>query len=291
MTLSLGDVTLCAVDSVNVGLAARALRISMGHCEFAEAIHFSHVPVPGPFRCVLIDRIASTTEYSRFVFKRLPDYVHTPYALIVQWDGYVVDPSAWRPAFREYDYIGAKWPHVTDGMAVGNGGFSLCSQRFMRAMTEARFPLDEAVASDWLVCRTYRPALERDFGVRFAPVEVADGFSYETGKPTQPTFGFHGMGHIVRHTGDGEMLEVIKAVDPYVLPTAHCVFLLMTCAELERHVPLRALYRRMKDHLGGELMFERLKAIAGDDRIALRLAALGESLLATPDAARVVVVP
>jgi hypothetical protein len=131
-------VTLCAVDSAKVSLTARAVRLSMPQCDFADAILFSHAPAAGPFRTVEIGRLDSTPGYSTFVFKQLPALVATPYFLIVQWDGYVVDPTAWRSEFREYDHIGARWPHVTSGVRwqrrllapfakihVGAGGASL----------------------------------------------------------------------------------------------------------------------------------------------------------------------
>lgn len=277
MRLPLPDVTICAVDSANVALTARALGLSMERCAFGDAILFTDAPLAGPFRSVTIRPVASTAEYSRFVFKQLPEYIRTTYALIVQWDGYVIDQSAWQPAFLDYDYVGAKWPQVTDGMSVGNGGFSLRSQRFMQAMARARFPLDDTVASDWLVCRTYRPLLERDHSVRFAPATVADMFSHETGMALQPVFGFHGMGHLARYCDDEGLLQVIGGVDPYVLSTTHCLLLLLDCAEQERYVPLDALYRRLADHLGRDLVLERLKAIAGDGP-AIRIAAISEGL-------------
>jgi len=274
MTLALPDVTICAVDSVNVALTARALRLSMERCDFGDAILFTHAPTAGPFRSVAIRPVSSTAEYSRFVFKQLPDHIRTSRVLIVQWDGHVTDPSAWRPEFLNYDYIGAKWPQVTDGMSVGNGGFSLRSHRFMQAMALDRFPLDDLVPSDWLVCRSYRPSLESEWGVRFAPAAVADTFSHETGSALQPTFGFHGMGHLERYCDDDALLDIIRGVDPYVLSTTHCLLLLLACADQERRLPFAVLYRRLDDHLGRDLLLERLRAIAGDCALT-RVAGMG----------------
>src|SRR5205085_391058 len=126
---------------------------------------FSHVPADGAFRVIEIDRIDSTFAYSQFVFKDLPRVVETPFALMVQWDGYVIDANAWSENFRDFDYIGARWPFISDGMAVGNGGFSLRSRKFMSALMEPRFPIGDSGNSDWLVCRSYRPQLEGDFGI------------------------------------------------------------------------------------------------------------------------------
>lgn len=43
--------------------------------------------------------------------------------LIMQWDGFVSDPAAWRPEFFEYDYIGPRWPWNEEPHNVGNGVF------------------------------------------------------------------------------------------------------------------------------------------------------------------------
>jgi uncharacterized protein DUF5672 len=261
-------VTLCAADSANVSLTARALRISMAQCDFADAILFSHAPVAGPFRTVEIGKLASTAAYSTFVFKELPALVETPFVLIVQWDGYVVDPSAWRSDFREYDYIGARWPEAIDGQSVGNGGFSLRSRKFMAALAEPRFMLDETVNSDVQVCRTLRPLLERDFGIRFATEEVADRFSYENIDPLAPTFGFHAMGNMWRHVDDAEMVRLIHDLSPYVTRTVHCTMLLRMYFAEKRLDPLRALFGKMKAHLGSDAIRELIVQQTGDDALA-----------------------
>ena len=85
--ISLPGITICAADSEQPSLAGRALAASVSHCDFAEAILFTDVPVEGPFRTVHIDRLASREDYSRFILKELPGYITTPFALVVQWDG------------------------------------------------------------------------------------------------------------------------------------------------------------------------------------------------------------
>jgi hypothetical protein len=250
----------------------------MAQCDFADAILFSHAPVAGPFRAVEIDRLESTAAYSNFVFKRLPALVETPYVLIVQWDGYVVDPSAWRPVFRDYDYIGARWPRVRGRMSVGNGGFSLRSRKFMEALSDPRFTLDENVNSDWFVCRTLRPALERDHGICFATPRVADRFSYESIEPRKPSFGFHGMGNMWRHVDDAEMVRLVGEVSPYVLRTEQCGRLLAAYFLRDRLDPLRALYGRMSDHLEAEDIQRLIARVTGSNELARECVRLCEKL-------------
>ena len=45
--------------------------------------------------------IESRDAYSNFVLKRLLPFVDTEHVLLVQWDGYVVNPGAWDPAFLD----------------------------------------------------------------------------------------------------------------------------------------------------------------------------------------------
>jgi len=71
MKLDLSDVTLCAADSANLALTARALHLSMDRCKFAEAVLFSHERLDGDFRTVVVpkfDRIG----YQAFRIKPPP---------------------------------------------------------------------------------------------------------------------------------------------------------------------------------------------------------------------------
>jgi Protein of unknown function (DUF5672) len=285
MKLDLSDVTICAVDSVNVGPAAGALNQSVAQCRFADAMLFSHQPADGSFRTIKTDRIGSTGAYSDFVFKHLPKMIETPFVLMVQWDGYVINSNAWSPGFRDYDYIGARWPFVTDGMTVGNGGFSLRSRRFMSAMMDARFPMHEGENADWLVCRAYRPQLESDFGIRFAPESIADRFSYETvaaGELTKhrpPTFGFHGMGNMWRYVDDADMIAFIDRLSPYVFQTHQCANLVMTYFLLGRFEVFVALYASMKAHAGSAAVLGMLQTVVSESDAARRCVALGDRLM------------
>ena len=134
----LTDVTICAIDSVNVPATVAALDRSIRSCRFGDAILFSHEAVQGPFQSIKIDRVGSTAAYSEFLYRHLPRLIETPFVLVVQWDGYVIDPAAWAPDFRRYDYIGAPWPFVSDDFSVGNGGFSWQSPMATRSAAALR---------------------------------------------------------------------------------------------------------------------------------------------------------
>jgi Protein of unknown function (DUF5672) len=179
--LRLPDVTLVGIDT-------RPERLEHPLAECTREIEFGHV-------CLISDApIRSAKEYSRWVCTELYRHVATSHLLLFQWDGYVKNPRAWSDAWLQYDYIGAPWWH-DDGMNVGNGGFSLRSRRLMEIV--ATDPaIREYHPEDVKICRRYRPYLESEHGVRFAPEEVARRFSLEGHKQPSRThtteFGFHG---------------------------------------------------------------------------------------------------
>jgi hypothetical protein len=179
--LRLPDVTLVGIDN-------RPGRLTDPLEQCTKAIEF------GCVRLVTDVPIRTDKDYSRWVCTELYKHVPTSHLLIFQWDGYVKNAKAWTDEWLQYDYIGAPWWH-TDGMNVGNGGFSLRSRRLMEIVAT-----DPAIADyhpeDVQICRHYRPYLEREHGIRFAPEDVARRFSIEGYKQPNRThtteFGFHG---------------------------------------------------------------------------------------------------
>jgi hypothetical protein len=185
--------TLACVDCRNHELAIVALRRSMAQCRFERVRFFTDRPfaLPG-IETVVIPDIGSIGDYSRFMVKELADRIETDFALVVQYDGYVLNGRRWRAEFLEHDYIGAPWSRG----GVGNGGFSLRSRKLMQALRDPR--IAELVPEDVAICETYRGLLESEYGIRFAPVALAAQFSFETLPPPAPTLGFHGIAHQVR---------------------------------------------------------------------------------------------
>ena len=213
---TLPDVTLLAVTDVALSATARALTLSQRGLRFGEALFLSDRPPPpgtaAEWRA--IPRIGSRLEYSRFMLRDLAAQIATRHVLCIQWDGYVLDPSNWDPAFLDYDYIGAPWPHFADGMRVGNGGFSLRSRRLVDAC--ANLPISDE-PEDVAICRTHRQFLEERFGLRFAPEELARRFAYERMAPTGKEFGFHGALNMVDLAPSRELVPLFAGLDPGLL--------------------------------------------------------------------------
>lgn len=182
--INLPNVTLFAIDRHDKPGITRAVDIC------AKDIHFGRV--------VLItehDMFEGREQYSKFMIQRLSSFVKTDHVLTVHSDGYIQNPSAWDDSWLEYDYIGAPWPWYKEHM-VGNGGFSLRSKKLLDIL--ARTDLTEFHPEDQIICQNLRPWLEKEFGIKFAPYEVARKFSIE-GYGLAPQlniydgeFGFHG---------------------------------------------------------------------------------------------------
>ncbi len=199
--LHLPQVTLVCVDTLNVAAGYFAIQNCMEYAQFGAVKYFSLFPGGntdiGQVECIDIVPLKGKEDYSRFVFFSLDQFIETEFVMICQHDGYVVNPSAWRPEFLQYDYIGAPWWR-DEQYNVGNGGFSLRSTRLMSKVAVLG-PLMYGDASkfhpeDDMICRKYRKALELE-GFKFAPEDLAARFSWES-NPKYPhyngAFGFHG---------------------------------------------------------------------------------------------------
>ncbi len=212
--LDLPNVTLCSVETRTPGLAARAMAHSMRGARFADAVLFTdgdvgQLATPG-VRPVRVGAISTMEEYSRFILHELASHLATDFVLVVQWDGFVLDPGAWRAAFLDYDFIGAPWHWMPPHLAVGNGGFSLRSRRLLHAMRDPDMVIHHP--EDVCIGQTNRQRLEQRHQIRFAPVELASTFSYETLDPPSRTFGFHGTNNLANALGPAEMIEWASAM-------------------------------------------------------------------------------
>lgn len=211
--LALPQVTLCAASSVNVAATLRALEASMAGIDFAACLFFTDAPVvpdhPG-ITVIPIPRLTSAADYSRFLLFGLVDHISTSHCLIVQWDGHVIDPARWQPAFLDQDYIGASWPQFGDGHDVGNGGFSLRSLRLMQLCQSV--PFQRVHPEDLAIGRWHRDWLE-DQGMRFAPRALADAFSAERAGDPATSFGYHGVWHMPRVIGVASFWQLYRGLD------------------------------------------------------------------------------
>jgi hypothetical protein len=191
--VSIVIVDTAAHELAHLALTETLLRIT------PAAVHVwsnSQLAVPTPAKCPVeffpIKKLQGIEDYNQTLWYRVPHEVRTSHFLVVQWDGWVIDGTAWQQSFLDYDYIGAPWFWHSQ-YQVGNGGFSLRSTRLHKYLAEREmsFQFPAVFPEDDRLCRLYRPELDRA-GFHFAPTTLAEHFSFEHMRPgDHGTFGFH----------------------------------------------------------------------------------------------------
>jgi hypothetical protein len=133
--------------------------------------------------------IKTTKDYSDLLLTGLRQYIAGTHVLVIQWDSFILHLELWADDFLQYDYIGAVWPHHPD-TPVGNGGFSLRSVKLLEALECPT--ITKRHPEDFCICVDNKATLENQFGIRFAPTNVAEQFAVER-SDWHPAFGFHGF--------------------------------------------------------------------------------------------------
>ncbi len=203
--LQLPQVTLIAAETRVHGLARITLLECIKRVQFGEVVIYSNdaerIAVPGA-RYIQVNDWQKKEQAQEFYYTDAAQAAKTSHVLLIEWDAGINDPTMWSDDFLKYDYIGAPWGHgvgrSSQGLDVGNGGFSLWSKRFADFVFKERrsYP----IRSDIDVSQKHRPGLERR-GFRYAPKEIALRFSFEgwahpggyiNPKVAPESFGFHG---------------------------------------------------------------------------------------------------
>lgn len=209
----LPDVTVVVIDCAAHTLTALALRDTLAQIDPAEVLVFSDQPglAPSGAHHIYCDHDSREAAFET-LWSVVPRHITTTHMLKVEWDGWVLDGSAWDPAWLETDYIGAPWPWHKDRFRVGNGGFSLRSRDLMKHL--ARFGYAPTHPEDDTLCRQYRPGLEFQ-GFVWANEESAARFSLEHG-PIRRTFGFHDCRNWPRLLSADALRERLEVANDYV---------------------------------------------------------------------------
>jgi len=195
----LPNVTLLGLDCLDIDRLKLAADICQKDFKFGAIKLLSSIQDSDP-RVIPIEKVDSIEKYSHFFIKKLHDLVDTDFVLVIQYDGFILNPEAWTDDFLNYDYIGAPWWYEDDNN-VGNGGFSLRSKKLLKILAHDK-SIQEHHPEDHHIARTYGNYL-RSQGVVFAPERVASRFSIEGclkepvpvkyGSVWTNEFGFHGL--------------------------------------------------------------------------------------------------
>jgi hypothetical protein len=206
--LNINDVTLLAISSIEIPETIWALQHSKSQLNFGAVKLVSDIApreLPIGIDWEYCPHIRDIMDFNYYVFNDLYKHVNTPHCLMVQYHAYILHPELWEDSWLEYDYIGAPWPvkensyiaNNGETVRVGNGGFSLRSRKLMELPNLLGLPLTHQQGyfnEDGNICCYYR----REFlanGIKYAPLEVAARFSFETllpeNKNLDTSFGFH----------------------------------------------------------------------------------------------------
>jgi len=210
MKKRLQTVTLIGIDCVDIDRLILAADICEKDFEFAETKLLTLLPSADP-RVVRISAIDSVQAYSEFCIAKLDSFIDTPHTLIIQHDGFILNPAAWTKEFLKYDYIGSPWlvskhqvkkyefkADQVGKLVVGNGGFSLRSKRFLTLCAElSRAGVFKTYHPEDVELSVHKRALLEEKGMRFAPPGLAERFSFEAKTEADDKwdgqFGFHGL--------------------------------------------------------------------------------------------------
>jgi len=208
--LKLPDVTLIAPTGANILETIQALEKCCEKIQFAEVKFISHI-LPDNLPAYIefeesTYKMDSYIKYNEYVFRDLSKHVNTSHCLLIQYDGYIINPDLWNNAWLDFDYIGAPWPikensyiaNNGERVRVGNGGFSLRSKKLLGLPLLLNLPLKQEQGY-WnedgnITCYWRKELLEQ--GIKYGAIEQAARFSYETPLPENNfgkllTFGYH----------------------------------------------------------------------------------------------------
>jgi hypothetical protein len=172
--VNISQVTLCVIDTTNKGsLASRAISESLKQASFGAVKLLTH-DMTQP-HAVKIKPLNNLTDYSEFCVKELHRYIDTPFCIVAQWDGYMLNSAAWTDDFLKWDYIGSPW--LPSGVN-GNGGWSLRSKKLLESCAKVAETNDSCHPEDSWICHHHRSALEL-LGCKFAPIEVCRRWGFE----------------------------------------------------------------------------------------------------------------
>lgn len=216
--LDLKDVTLICVTSVKIDESIKSILHSSKNINFYDIKLVTHekINVDSKIKVEKCRKLTSIEAYSYYIIYDLYKHVSSEFCLIVQHDGFVINPNLWTDDFYQYDYIGAPWPYTdlcyldpeNNHIRVGNGGFSLRSKKLLNTPNIEHIPFSSTMFGNYykhlnhfsmnednIIC-VHNHKLFKNHGNIFSPFEVALKFSKEKILEENKyikTFGCHGF--------------------------------------------------------------------------------------------------
>ena len=193
------DVTLICIDTIDFHRGEAAMLKCLDKVPFkhyrllcAEKYMPYEMPHSMPIPCHILNDTMPLNAYSEFCIRYLWKYFDTSHCLIVQYDGWIVNPEIWSNDWLKYDYIGcaATWCEPGHAGKGGCGGFSLRSKRLMELAARIAVKTHE---EDVVLSHAKPRGQREDFearGMVFAPNSVQRLFGFDNNRYTGE-FGHH----------------------------------------------------------------------------------------------------
>jgi hypothetical protein len=247
--LNLSSVTLLCVETRDPTLALYAIQKCLEKANFGNIVLITDLAKlskePNQVEeivCVQAPPIKTTKDYSDLLLTGLRQYILGKHVLIMQWDSFILHPELWTDDFLQYDYIGAVWPHHPD-TPVGNGGFSLRSVKLLEALESPA--ITKRHPEDFCICVDNKATLENEFGIRFAPKNVAEQFAVER-SDWHPAFGFHGFFNFGKVLSSDEINAFVDLLPDAYLGGVDTYDLIDYLIKQENKGLARVIWRRVK---------------------------------------------
>ena len=213
--IDLSNVTLVSIDSAsdyesksNIRLAA----ISRIVPEILKEIKFGDVLIINPFsknkELLNIEFEPMWSEFNlsqnpknigwlnNYLIKVLPNLIKTEWYLIIQWDGFPINPKSWSDEFFDYPFLGG-------GHSILNGGFSLRNKDTMIKVSQINETFEtgseDALYSVYLDNK-YTTNKKTPFKIKWPDANIIDKFCTWEGSQIldgpSNSFGWHKHSHL-----------------------------------------------------------------------------------------------
>lgn len=205
--LNLKNITLLAINGHETNLnTPKALKYSCNNIKFGSVKYLTANDDKLNFCETIKIPKMSYEEYNALCLSKLHEYVETDFILIIQDDGFLINPESWSDLFLSYDYIGAPWDktrlyynleikekewmmgtsytdilkNTNTSFNIGNGGFSLRSKKLLIETSKLYITRYGKCCEDSIISIIMREDLEKE-KIRFPENDkIAASFSCET---------------------------------------------------------------------------------------------------------------
>lgn len=133
MKLQLPTVTLLAVDCLNTELTIKVLEHCKSLCDFGAVKFLTNIPTEYE-HAIKINPLNSLIAYSIFMLKEVYKYIDTDMLMVVQRDGFILNPESFNFSWLQNDYTAPLFMQMD---RVGSGGCSLRSKRIMEEISKS----------------------------------------------------------------------------------------------------------------------------------------------------------